>query len=493
MKQSQTPYADALNAFSERDLVRVIVPGHGAEGGGVPERLQHFIASKPFHKDFTPLLTGLDKGSENPLDQAKELAAQAWNARRVWFLTNGASQGNRITALALRGLGESLLAQRSTHSSFVDGLVLSGLTPEFVLPSLDLKRGIAHGVSAEAIEKRLAELPVPPVAVYIISPSYFGAVADIERIAAVVHAHGLPLVVDAAWGAHFGFGSSIPENPISLGADLVISSTHKLGGSLTQSAMLHLAEGPYADQLEPLINRALGLTQSTSENTWLLASLDIARHFLVNGEHHIEASVRAADTLRRLVRETAYLELVEDSFGDFPDILTHDPLHVAIDVSGTGVSGHELKEYVANEHGVYFEASTHNSVVALIGAGATPDAARIIDSIDHARSALGGGQLATTNLADLGIPIPAAGRRLITPRDAFMDEHDLVPAREAVGRISADTLAAYPPGIPNLLPGEEITQETVDFLSTVAASPGGYVRGAVDRHSAMYRVVRTQS
>ncbi|MFK0042211.1 aminotransferase class I/II-fold pyridoxal phosphate-dependent enzyme [Paenarthrobacter sp. NPDC090517] len=489
MNQSLTPYADALNAFSERDLVRIIVPGHGAEGGGVPEKLQHFIESKPFHKDFTPLLTGLDKGAGNPLDQAKMLAAQAWNARRVWFLTNGASQGNRITALALRGLGEHLLAQRSTHSSFVDGLVLSGLTPEFVLPSLDLQRGIAHGVSAAAVDQRLAELSERPVAVYVISPSYFGAVANIEQIAEVVHRHGLPLIVDAAWGAHFGFSRSVPDNPINLGADLAISSTHKLGGSLTQSAMLHLAEGPYADQLEPLIDRAFGLTQSTSENTWLLASLDIARHFLANGEKRIDASVEAAESLRRLVRETDYLELVEESFKAFPDILTHDPLHVAIDVSGTGISGHELKEYVANEHGVYFEASTHNSVVALIGAGAMPDAARIVQSIEHARVVLGRETAPTANLAELGIPIPAAGRRLMSPRDAFMKKHEIVPASEVAGRISADTLAAYPPGIPNLLPGEEITEETVKFLSAVAASPGGFIRGAVNRNSTLYRVV----
>lgn len=490
MNQGQTPYADALNAFSERDLVRVIVPGHGAEGGGVPERLEHFMASKPFHKDFTPLLTGLDKGDGNPLDQAKELAAQAWKARRVWFLTNGASQGNRITAIALRGMGEHLLAQRSTHSSFVDGLVLSGLTPEFVLPNLDLKRGIAHGVSAAAVEERLAELTEPPVAVYIISPSYFGAVADVESIAAVVHSYGLPLIVDAAWGAHFGFSSSVPDNPINLGADLVISSTHKLGGSLTQSAMLHLAEGPFAEKLEPLIDRAFGLTQSTSENTWLLASLDIARHFLVTGEERIAASVQSADSLRQLVRENPYLDLVEDSFAQFPDILIHDPLHVAIDVSATGVSGHELKEYVANEHGVYFEASTHNSVVALLGAGAMPDAIRIMESIDHARKVLGHGSLATTDLTELGIPIPAAGQRRMSPREAFLRDHDLVPASEAAGRISADTLAAYPPGIPNLLPGEEITQETVDFLSAVAASPGGFIRGAVDRSGSHYRVVK---
>jgi lysine decarboxylase len=119
-----------------------------------------------------------------------------------------------------------------------------------------------------------------------------------------------------------------------------------------------------------------------------------------------------------------------------------------------------------------------------------PDAIRIMESIDHAREVLGLGSLSTTDLLELGIPIPAAGQRLLSPREAFLKDHDLVPAGEAVGRISADTLAAYPPGIPNLLPGEEITQETVDFLSAVAVSPGGFIRGAVDRNGSHYRVVK---
>lgn len=503
--QDDTPYADALNEFARRDLVRVIVPGHSAQEGGVPDRLARLIADKPFAKDWTPLLTGLDKGNGNPLDRAKELAAEAWGARRVWFLTNGASQGNRVAALALGCRGTGVVSQRSSHSSFVDGLILSGLAPRFVLPSIDRVRGIAHGVTPEALEAVIAEGRTAAdelAGVYVISPSYFGAVADVAGLAAVAHRHGLPLVVDAAWGAHFGFSPLVPENPLRLGADLVVSSTHKLGQSLTQSAMLHLADGPFADELEPLVDRAFHLEQSTSENTWLLASLDIARHHLSNGGEAIARSVRSAEMLRAAVRASEGLTLVEDSFTDFPDIVGMDPLHVPIDVSALGVSGHEVKEVCANELGVYFEASSLHAVIALIGAGATPDVERIVASLvegarivreqpdDGARAGAPGGVEGPGRVHV--VPqreLPAAGPGVLTPREAFLAVSEVVTAEHAVGRVSSDTLAAYPPGIPNLLPGERITAEIVDFLRETAASPGGFIRGAVDRESSLFRVV----
>lgn len=493
--QDRTPYADALDAFAQRDLVRVIVPGHSAQAGAVPERLDRFMSDRPFAKDWTPLLTGLDKGDDNPLDRAKALAADAWGARRVWFLTNGASQGNRVAALALGCLASGMISQRSSHSSFVDGLILSGLSPRFVLPGIDVQRGIAHGVSPADLEDVIAASAAAGddvAGVYIISPSYFGAVADVEGLASVAHRHGLPLVVDAAWGAHFGFSPLVPENPLRQGADLVVSSTHKLGQSLTQSAMLHLAEGPFADLLEPLVERTFNLEQSTSENTWLLASLDIARHHLSTGAEAIARSVRSADALRAAVRASSALTLVEDSFSQFPDIVAMDPLHVPIDVSALGISGYELKEICANSLGVYFEAATSHAVIALLGAGAEPDVERIVSSLEEAARIAGEGLTdAATPPSVLQRTLPPAGRSVLTPRAAFLAPSELVPAALAVGRVSSDTLAAYPPGIPNVLPGEEITEEVVHFLRDTARSHGGFIRGAVTRDSSLFRVVRS--
>ncbi|WP_341872827.1 aminotransferase class V-fold PLP-dependent enzyme [Leucobacter insecticola] len=169
-------------------------------------------------------------------------------ARRSWFLTNGASQANRTAAIAVRGLGERVLIQRSSHSSFTDGMLLAGLVPAFIAPSIDERHGIAHGLTPAVLDEKLADEARAGRAVssvYAVSPSYFGSVADVAGLAEVAHAHGAALIVDGAWGAHFGFHPELPESPARLGADLVVSSTHKLAGSLTQSAMLHLGRGSW--------------------------------------------------------------------------------------------------------------------------------------------------------------------------------------------------------------------------------------------------------
>lgn len=232
--QSQTPYASALEAQALRDTVNLMVPGHGATPEGLSERLGEFCGSRALALDIPPLIEGIDVGPESPLVHSTRLAADAWSARRTWFLANGASQANRMVTLAIAGLnrGDTVLAQRSAHSSFVDGLLIGDLTPEFVFPSIDQRRGINHGISPEALEGSLAKAIAAGkqvTAVYVISPSYFGAVADIEALSEIAHAHGVPLVVDGAWGSHFGFHPDLPESPTRQGADLTVSSTHKLG------------------------------------------------------------------------------------------------------------------------------------------------------------------------------------------------------------------------------------------------------------------------
>lgn len=473
---TSTPYADAIRRFAARDLQRLNVPGHSADPTAAP-LLAEFFGEDVLRYDVEPLLDGIDKGPVNPLAQAREAAARAWGARRTWFLTNGASEANRMAALALaafRTPDEIVVAQRSAHSSFFDGIILGGLDPRFVQPTIDEHHGINHGVTPAAMREALTG--VDAKAAYIISPSYFGAVADVEGIAEVCHEAGVPLVVDAAWAAHFGFHPDLPANPIALGADLVVSSTHKMGGSLTQSAMLHLADGPYAAELEPLIDRAFMFTQSTSASSLLLASLDLARATLEDGRDRITASLTAAAELRDAVRATGRFPIVSDGFDAFPDIVGHDPLRVSIDVGAAGLDGHAVREELLRTAGIMTEISTGSCIVAFVGPGTTPDAARFVAALEALRPV---GDLAARG--ELGsIALPKTGPAVMRPRDAAFAHTEIVPAADAVGRVSADALAAYPPGIPNVLPGEILTAETIAFLRGIAAMPGGYVRGAAD-------------
>ncbi|MFI1150867.1 aminotransferase class I/II-fold pyridoxal phosphate-dependent enzyme [Streptomyces sp. NPDC020817] len=485
--QLRAPYADALLAHAGRDWLRLNVPGHAA---APDSELCSAFGTRVPALDFPPLLDGLDLGEDTPLDEALELAARAWGARRTWFLTNGASQGNQIASMVAPALGRTLVVQRSVHSSVIDGLVLSGLRAVFVQPSVDPGQGIAHGVTAAEVRRALERTP-DAAAVHVVSPSYFGAVADVRALADAAHAAGVPLIVDEAWGSHFGFHPALPDGALALGADLVTSSTHKLGGSLTQSAMLHLAEGPFADRLEPLVDRAFRLVQSTSASALLTASLDLTRRALVTGTDRITGSVEAADKIRGMVRALGRFGVVSDGFHRFPDITAADPLRIALDTRAGGITGHEARRLLFRDHQVMVEVATDAAIVAVVGAGSAPDADRFLEALHRLPAPLGdrapGSGSPAPERAPLRLPGPGSAR--LTAREAFLGPARVVRAEEAVGMVSADTLAAYPPGIPNVLPGEVITSEAVEFLRRTAAAPGGHVRGALDAGVSRLRVV----
>ncbi|RZT59466.1 aminotransferase class I/II-fold pyridoxal phosphate-dependent enzyme [Leucobacter luti] len=500
-QQATAPYADALAEHRDRGGLRFMIPGHATGQAGGSDRLREFIGATALELDIPQLVEGIDLGPGNAFDRARELAAAAWDAKTTWFLTNGASQGNRMAMQALAALGDRVLVQRSCHSSVYDGLVMSGATPEYLFPDTDPEHGIAHGITAAAAERALAAAAAagtPFAALVLVSPSYFGVVADIPAVAAACHRHGAVLVVDGSWGAHFGFHPELPESPTRQGADIVLSSIHKLGGSLTQTAFLHLCDTPRAGALEPALEAAYRLTESTSLNSLLLASLDIARSELATGHAEMGAALASAAELRRLVAAAPGLRLAEPDFATRPGVVAIDPLHVSLDVRGRGVTGPELKTRLARaEPPVFVEIAAPTSIVALIGPRGTPDVAGLLRAIDRvapplaAGPARGEGALSTAAGARAGtLPAPPPGERVFTPRAAYLAPSESVPAAAAVGRISAAMLAAYPPGIPNAVPGERLTPELIDYLTTTAQLPGSYIRGAVDPEVSQLRVLR---
>src|SRR5919198_1309814 len=367
--QEEAPYLDAIVDYARRRPGRFHVPGHKG-GAGADQVLVAALGRAAFEHDIPAGIEGIDVGPDSPFQRAQRLAADAWGARRSWFLVSGASQGNHAACLALRHSGRPVVVQRNVHSSTVDGIILAGLEPTFVAPEVDPELGVAHCLAPEALADALHRTP-DAVAALTVSPTYFGAVADVRGLAAVARGRGVPLVVDEAWGSHLRFSPLLPESALECGADLVLSSVHKLFGSLTQSAILHLGRAASID--DDVVDRCVTLTESTSPSALLTASLDAAL--------------------------------------------------------GGGVEILGAEEQVQKR----------------------PFA-----------------------------PPPPWGRLEMPPREAFLGPQEVVAFPEAVGRLAAESLAAYPPGVPNVLPGERLSQETVDYIRE-AVEQGGWVRGAVDR------------
>jgi arginine decarboxylase len=476
--QSVTPYLDALRAYSDRNPGRFNVPGHKG-GAGADPGLIEAIGEKALSLDVPALTYGIDAGSSpTPFQTAQLMAAEGWGARRSWFLMNGATQGGHAVCIALVQYGDRVVVQRNAHSSTIDGLILSGLRPTFVAPEIDPELSITHCLTAETLARALDETPGAAGAI-VVSPTYFGAVADVRSLSRVAHEHGVPLVVDEAWGAHLHFHESLPEDALSAGADLVISSTHKLGGSLTQSAMLHLGNG--AGLLdEYVVDRAVTLVESTSPSSLLTASLDAARrHAVVDGRELLEETLTALADIRREIREIPGLDVLDERLIGRPGVHDYDPLRVAIDVRGTHATGFEIATRMREQDDINLELAGESVVVAVFGMGepAAASGRRLVEALRHAvgRPGRDAGP-ARQALA----PPPPWGPLVMTPREAFLGPQETVPIEEAVGRIASESLAAYPPGIPNVLPGERLTAETLAHIGETLRE-GGTLRGASDR------------
>jgi lysine decarboxylase len=462
------------------------VPGHKG-GAGADARLVEALGREALALDIPALMWGIDVGLEpTPFEESQRLAAEAWGARRTWFLVNGASQGNHVALITLAHLGSDVVVQRNAHSSTIDALVLSGLRPAFVAPELDPELHIAHCMTPEALDRALAERP-GAVGATVVSPTYFGAVADVAALAEVAHARGVPLIVDEAWGAHLAFHEDLPTHALALGADLVVSSIHKIVGSLTQSAMVHLGHGSLLD--EDVVDRCVTVLESTSPNALLSASLDSARRAAA-----VEGSVLLGETLRGLaatreaVREVPGLDVLDARLAGQPGVFAYDPLRLSIDVRGTRTSGYELARLIRERDDVHVELAGENVLVAVFGMGEGVEAAgeRLVEALARAVDALSAEERDPD--AEAFAPPPPWGELVMTPREAFLGPQEVVPVDEAVGRVAAESLAAYPPGIPNVLPGERLSAETLEYIRQ-ALEHGGSLRGASDRALRTLRVV----
>jgi lysine decarboxylase len=485
-RQPTAPYLDALVAYGFRGPTRFHVPGHKG-GSGADPGLRRALGERALLLDVPQDTEGIDVGPEpTPYAQAEELAADAYGAERSWFLTNGATQGNHALCLALAPPGVRVVLQRNAHASLIDGLVLSGGMPAFVAPETDDELGMAHGVTPQALRAAL-ERCEDARAAFVVSPTYYGTTADVAGLAEVAHAAGAALVVDQAWGPHFGFHPGVPSSALALGADAVITSTHKIVGALTQAAMLHVAG---SGRVNPdAVARTVRLVRSTSPSSLLLASLDAARRQLaIHGQALLAGTLAAAAHARAAIDAVPGCTVVGERLVGRPGVHGWDPLRLVIDVRGTGCSGYEVAAALRAGSDIHVELATHATLVLVLG---VHEHRAALERLVHDLGA---------TIAEIARPIaPERGPVVmppelsdalaVAPRDAFLGDAEVVPVDAAVGRVSCEAIAGYPPGIPALLPGERIRAEVVDYLRELAAA-GARLHGASDPALATVTVLR---
>jgi arginine decarboxylase len=473
--QPQAPYLNAVVAYGFRGSTRFHVPGHKA-GNGADLGVRTAIGWQTLKLDIPQDIYGVDLGeSPTPYERAEQLAAEAYGAARSWFLTNGASQGNHALCLALAPLGAPVVVQRNAHASVIDGLVLSGGLPTWVPPEYEPELGMAHGVTPQSLKAALDATPDARAA-FVVSPTYYGMAADVEGCAEVAHAAGVPLVVDQSWGPHFGFHRELPPNALHVGADAMLTSVHKIAGSLTQSALLHVSD---SGRIDPdSVARTLRLMRSTSPSSLLMLSLDGARRQLVlHGEALLSGTIAASRRTAEAIDQIAGCRVVGDEEIGRPGVAARDPLRIVIDVRGTGATGYEMAAALRSNFDTQVELATQATIVLVLG---LDEMVRELERFVHDLTSIvehmeRPGEIEEVTLASGTFE----NEVVVAPREAFLGASEVLAVDDSIGRVSAESIAGYPPGIPVLLPGERITADVIEYLRSLKAV-GARLHGASD-------------
>jgi lysine decarboxylase len=447
---SDTPLLAAWEAAVRADRAPMVIPGHKGSTGLVGEVVAGDV----------PLYAGLDTLhlERGVLARAEALAARAWGVDWCRFSVAGSTHGNQALALAVGRPGDEVVVSRSLHRSLLLGLVLAGLVPVWVSPDLDAATGLPLGVPAERVATALREHPGAR-AVFLVEPGYTGAISDVRGAAAVAHGHGIPLVVDGAWGAHLGWAPGLPPSPLALGADAMVTSAHKLLPAYSQAALV-LARTARLDA--DRLDRGFEATHTTSPAGAILASTDAARALLErDGERLLGGTLDLVREARDVLRAVPGLGLPGGA-GD-----RWDPTRLVLSLPGTGADGMAVERDLVAA-GLPVEMADHDTVVATVTVADTAETVgRFVSEVRAAverhrgepRPPAGGS--AWTASAELVVP----------PREAFFADRVAVPLDEAVGRVAAELVAPYPPGVPALVPGERVAAATVAGLR--AALTGG--------------------
>lgn len=474
--QIKTPIVDALKTLANQPDAAFYAPGH-KRGQGIPESLANLLGKLVFQADL-PELPELDNlfAPEGVIEEAQNLAAEAFRAEKTWFLVNGSTCGIIAAILATCGTGDEIILPRNIHQSAIAGLILSGAIPIFINPEYDPELDLAYSITPEAVEIALKHHPKAK-AMIMVYPTYHGICGDIEAIAKLTHEYNIPLLVDEAHGAHFRFHPDLPPSALSAGADLTVQSTHKVLGAMTQASMLHI-QGKRIDPQR--ISKSLQLLQSTSPSYLLLASLDAARQQMaLHGEQLLTRTLELAEVARSTISQIPNLSILELKRSQ-PGFRILDKTRLTVNVTQLGLSGFEADEILHQQLGVTAELPMLKHLTFILSIGNTSaDIEKLRESFMTVASEKRGRKHCASKLPTLPTLPTLLILSPLSPREAFFCATKILPLEETIGHISGELVCPYPPGIPLLMPGEAITSDAVEYLRQVVAL-GATITGCSD-------------
>jgi lysine decarboxylase len=476
--RGDAPLLDAWLTFTraagEGELHPFTIPGHK----------QRTDLVGPVVRGDVPLFGGLDTVglAHGRLAEAERRAARAWDVDWCRFSVGGSTHGNQALALGAGTPGRPIVVTRTLHRSLLVGLVLADLRPVWVYPHVDPATGMPGAVSADDVRAALVDHP-QACAVFVGDPSYLGTSGDVAGLAAAAHEAGVPLLVDAAWGAHFGFHPAFPPHPLAAGADALVTSAHKMLPAASQAALVLARTTRSGGLLDPdRLDRGFEATHTTSPNGAILASTDAARAVLQRDGHELLGRLQVAVArARHRLRDVAGLVIPA---GPQPGGSVVDPAKLVLMLAGTGADGRSVEADLLAA-GMPVELADRDTVMPIVTmADRQSDLDRLADALAASIERRRGSPRLVTPAAAWSVH----PEQVLPPRAAFFARHRTVPADRAIGRVSAELIAPYPPGVPVLSPGERITADVVELLRAAAAA-GTRIAYAADPTLATLQIV----
>lgn len=460
MDHHRTPLFTALTNHAARNPVQFHIPGH-KKGAGTDREFREFIGSQALSIDLINIapLDDLHQPT-SVIAEAQQLAADAFGADYTYFSVQGTSNAIMTMIMSVCAEGDKIIVPRNVHKSVLAAIIFAGAKPVFVSPVRDTDLGIDHGITTRSVKKALEKHP-DAKAVLVINPTYFGICADLKEIVELAHAYEVPVLVDEAHGVLIHFHDKLPMSAMEAGADMSATSVHKLGGSMTQSSILNV--NTKNGLVNPhRIQTIFSMLTTTSTSYLLLASLDTSRRNLaLNGHEMAEHAIALAQYAREAINKIPGLYCFGEEILGGEATFDYDPTKVTVHVRHLGLTGYDTENWLREHYNIEVEMSDMYNILCLVTPGDTQDT---IDILLQALEDLSRTYLNKNEINELVIEIPDIPQLSLSPRDAFYGDTEIIPFKHSAGRIIAEFIYVYPPGIPILLPGEVISQKNIDYI-----------------------------